>query len=293
MDQVLSTIKKSATVEIYTYTPLADPRRYVRLLKTEPSKSDETVICSLLTFELSRAPRYYAISYTWGEAVNAGYIWIYERLFAVRRNCFVALCQVRHSDHSSYYWTDAVCINQGDVVEKSAQVQIMNEIYIRARRVEVSLGNHADSSELLFEKLRSVPFSQRDIDFYTWLERLWAQDQACLAELCRAYVALGQRRYWSRVWIVQELTLPVNIMIYYGFTNCGGEGSPFLPITFIGSNVGGEVSDPRIPQRMISESLSAGCQSMRSHMLTSSCMQGSHDRKRALAVSGQHSSTWI
>lgn len=52
-----------------------------------------------------------------------------------------------HSTASGYLWIDALCINQDDIQERSCQVSIMREIYIRASRVIVWL--EGDHSELL------------------------------------------------------------------------------------------------------------------------------------------------
>lgn len=54
---------------------------------------------------------------------------------------------------SGYFWVDAICINQADLEERSAQVQIMPQIYSQASCVIVWLG---DDSQMIFRLLRNV-----------------------------------------------------------------------------------------------------------------------------------------
>ncbi|KAJ4406457.1 hypothetical protein N0V82_010127 [Gnomoniopsis sp. IMI 355080] len=54
---------------------------------------------------------------------------------------------------SGLFWIDAICINQADLRERSAQVRIMPQIYSRADCVIVWLG---DDSQMLFRLLRNV-----------------------------------------------------------------------------------------------------------------------------------------
>lgn len=54
---------------------------------------------------------------------------------------------------SGFFWIDALCINQADLEERSAQVQIMPQIYTKASCVIVWLG---DDSQMIFRLLRNV-----------------------------------------------------------------------------------------------------------------------------------------
>lgn len=54
---------------------------------------------------------------------------------------------------SGFFWVDAICINQEDLEERSAQVQIMPDIYSNASCVIVWLG---DDSQMIFRLLRNV-----------------------------------------------------------------------------------------------------------------------------------------
>lgn len=51
-----------------------------------------------------------------------------------------ALRALRHEDDDIIIWTDALCINQADQIEKEYQVSLMDGIYIHAIAVHIWLG---------------------------------------------------------------------------------------------------------------------------------------------------------
>lgn len=68
------------------------------------------------------------------------YLWMLD--FFVNRDG-TTLCTVQHPDH---LWVDAICINQKDIVDKSHQITLMEEIYGGADSVLVWLGEESRSS---------------------------------------------------------------------------------------------------------------------------------------------------
>ena len=61
----------------------------------------------------------------------------------VTRNLYTALKQFRAEKLSEPFWIDAICINQGNLQEKNAQIKMMKEIYSHASRVLVWLGEES------------------------------------------------------------------------------------------------------------------------------------------------------
>lgn len=121
-------------------------------------------------------------------------------------------------------WIDAICINQDDVDEKSAQVSLMDVIYSRASFVIAWLGpadrhteagvralnilsRHADN----FHKSHIEPFSGRDEKSYTD-----AGMPLISPEEWRGLSSLYQRQWFRRSWIVQEAVLPDTLIVYCG-----------------------------------------------------------------------------
>ncbi|KAI3324110.1 heterokaryon incompatibility [Xylariaceae sp. AK1471] len=61
---------------------------------------------------------------------------------SVTTNLLSALRHLRYTDRPRMLWVDALCINHNDVEEKNAQIQLMGQIYCRARRSVVSVAKH-------------------------------------------------------------------------------------------------------------------------------------------------------
>ena len=107
---------------------------------------------------------------------------------------------------------------------------MMGEIYEHAECVIACLGEHADDSRLLFEQLGDLNtaiatrgVAQEKIDFvrgqslcvpsFTWLGNI---GRVLAYDICNALNALMRRRYWTRVWIVQELRLARKVRLLCG-----------------------------------------------------------------------------
>ncbi|KIM95562.1 hypothetical protein OIDMADRAFT_98622, partial [Oidiodendron maius Zn] len=96
---------------------------------------------------------YKALSYTWGEPNldgSSNSILITGSSLRVTENLDHALRQLRNEINStelpSYWWIDAICINQGDVEERNSQVALMRRIYGSAMQVQVWLGDEDNDS---------------------------------------------------------------------------------------------------------------------------------------------------
>ncbi|KAH8691062.1 heterokaryon incompatibility, partial [Phaeosphaeriaceae sp. PMI808] len=88
---------------------------------------------------------YEALSYVWGSECKPNHIIVVEdqkkdRKTDITKNLHEALLCLRDQDIPRVIWVDAVCIDQGNNVEKASQIPLMVEIYARAIRVIVWLG---------------------------------------------------------------------------------------------------------------------------------------------------------
>jgi hypothetical protein len=152
---------------------------------------------------------------------------------AITRNLFEGLLRIRDSHARERLWVDAVCINQDDVLERSAQVQMMSRIYATAAMVYVWLGE-GESDEIDEEAFavlscfstdedhehlhRTHDLEGRSIDICAlrkpayWLiafgepgdggkERL----MSALEMILRSFGKIALRRVFKRRWIAQEL----------------------------------------------------------------------------------------
>lgn len=105
-----------------------DPKTQIRLLYLDSDSTEDNISAALDVWDKDSAPSYNAISYVCGTSPARNVITVNRQAVMVRDNCFEALQQANMHFPGSYVWVDAICINQNDLAEKSAQVAIMGEI---------------------------------------------------------------------------------------------------------------------------------------------------------------------
>lgn len=190
----------------FRYDHLPDTATYIRLLQVVDNNYSTTIKirCEMTTWPIDNIPPYHAISYTWGEPKSNTTILVNGQAFSVRTNCEFVLKQAYSYHKGSYYWVDAVCIDQDDGKEKGTQVSIMGNIYKNAAHMLACVGDHADDSWFLFRNLGDVHFAwinseirRRDIFDLT-------QKDHDVRRLVWAAVHFVQRPYFKRLWVLQE-----------------------------------------------------------------------------------------
>ena len=120
------------------------PNPKVRLLYLHPGASHEPLHCSIEAVELKHLPSYEAISYVWGSGSEKENIVCDGKRLPIAVTLASALRRVRRLDRTRLVWADAICINQGDVEERSDQVRYMASIYSKVEQVLVWLGDDED-----------------------------------------------------------------------------------------------------------------------------------------------------
>lgn len=141
---------------------------------------------------------YEALSYVWGsqevEEQTTHSIIIVEdqkddQEFAVMQNLHVALLHLQDYDIPRVIWVDAVCIDQSNNIEKEHQIPMMGEIYARASRVIVWLGEEQADSTKALEAIRLAAESA-----------LYAPNTAHQPPE-EAISALLKRPWFQRIWV--------------------------------------------------------------------------------------------
>jgi hypothetical protein len=120
-----------------------------------PGTGDDIIRCELLPEKLSTAT-YEAISYCAGSAHDYKTIFLNGFPFNTFRSTYEALKRFRKSHEPRVLWVDQICINQANIAERDSQVLLMRDIYQRAARTHVWLGEAASdpSSDAAFRLLR-------------------------------------------------------------------------------------------------------------------------------------------
>lgn len=119
----------------------------IRLLRF--SRSEHGALTGKLhTFRLAEAPKFYTASYVWGERADSGTsVLLNTGPLTVLPSLVPFLNMVaQHDDFTDrdYFWIDFLCINQYDLHEREKQVEVMAEIYKRAKRAIVWLGEEKE-----------------------------------------------------------------------------------------------------------------------------------------------------
>jgi Heterokaryon incompatibility protein (HET) len=181
----------------------------------EPLHGHEVLLTRDGGIDVQKAPKYQALSYTWGEEARSRPLLkvLEEDTFyhlPIKPNLDDALRRFRKdipSDQAQMFWIDAVCINQEDILEKNKQIRKMAMIYNRADSVSVWLGKEdkdsAQAIEFIERLLKLDNFDPLDSDPGT--PDQWA-----------ALLNLMQRRWFNRRWIVQEIALARRATVFCG-----------------------------------------------------------------------------
>lgn len=200
------------------FPTLHDSTAQIRLLRLDAESTADHITADLETWQRSSLPVFNAISYVCGEAFPQNAVYINGHAFYVGDNCFHALGQVCLHYPGSYVWIDAICINQQDLAEKSAQVAAMGSIYRSALNVLACIGPSDAASDAIARATKDLDSFVQDpppewdaADAYRkphlWAPPLWKppMDESATLKLWETFTEFELRPYFNRAWIVQEL----------------------------------------------------------------------------------------
>ncbi|KAM0324789.1 hypothetical protein ACHAQA_007755 [Verticillium albo-atrum] len=210
------------------YQPIEGKTEF-RLLILEPGEFNDPLQCRLYTASTLDAPTYDAMSYTWadetGDATKSSTVRLDAQPFPVTKNCESAMKRVRRQYSPRTIWIDAICVDQMNDRERGHQVQLMPQIYSKAREVFVYIGELESVSEKHF--LQDLEVGKID-----WS----AGGQTSLIP------KMLERRYFSRVWVLQEVALAKQATLI-----CGDHTMPWLSFARSMLRRAPEFTIPRLP----------------------------------------------
>ena len=139
---------------------------------------------------------------------------LHDRNFAIRDNLFRFLVKYANGEMADdWIWIDQISINQTSNQEKCEQVQIMGTIYRGAEEVLCWLGAdaHKGRAIALINRMNDTqPIKQPHF------RQLCEDDQ-------KAWRDFVENRYWSRLWIVQEVMHARKLRILFGDSDLSGQ----------------------------------------------------------------------
>ena len=105
-------------MEIYHGLDLDPASRQIRILKLQAAGfEDAPLLAELLVVSLDESPKYFALSYTWGEAVFDHFIVCNTHHFGITKNLHQALTRLRKSGKRTL-WVDQICIYSHRTITK-------------------------------------------------------------------------------------------------------------------------------------------------------------------------------
>ena len=172
---------------------------------------------------------------------------IYGQSLSLTPNLYDALLQIQALDLGSKIWIDAICINQDDNSERSAQVNIMEEIYTKASQVIVWLGAEDASTAFcvyltsmfasIAMRIYSIP--QHDWNYYEFkLQGRLSSAGMPITMFDEWWVMLARflRRTWfGRLWTLQEVALKTDDAIQ---VFCGSHSIPWTDLITLAEVLG-------------------------------------------------------
>ncbi|RSL65271.1 hypothetical protein CEP54_004305 [Fusarium duplospermum] len=196
---------------IHGFTLAKDEFRLICLTEEKDLPAD-VIHLSLETYNDGNFPDYEAVSYTWGGEDGDGtlrhpiYIGEHWDILLQTRNCCAMLRYLRPSRGIRMVWVDAICINQEDMQERGDQVAKMGQLYTGCSQVFLWLGD-----DIAFRNTGVHP-PRLPLHELENLEELQLPSKKERVDIRK----LLERRYFNRVWIIQELILPPRIAIPIG-----------------------------------------------------------------------------
>ncbi|KAK4644957.1 hypothetical protein QC761_309510 [Podospora bellae-mahoneyi] len=220
----------------FAYTPLGLDPAEVRLLTLEPSEDDTApIVCRVDIFEFD--PDLYghfdALSYAWGTKDDEQFITVNENTqFKIRKNLWLALRRIRHKTEPKKFWIDAICIDQGNPVEKSEQVGKIGDIYKYCGRCFIWLGDFPKPADVTATTPSSPASALELLNLFATLSQptTHLSDLPCFTPFTKgkradikdsykphfeSFAALLDLEWWKRTWTIQELALPSDITLLF------------------------------------------------------------------------------
>ena len=206
---------------LFVYPPLMHHQRKIRLLLIKKRVPFLELDMELLSHSLDSEISYEAISYVWGlkrqkempVMLDGGRFGVPENVYSIlrRRSSFFA---------SRLVWIDTICINQNNNHEKADQVRMMKDIYAKASRVFVCLGESPNAwlavtmlNELVLMKSLLTPKALGDQ--IVGMTSGFDMDEMLKLRVV-ALLELLHNPWFERVWVFQEVTVARAVTILYG-----------------------------------------------------------------------------
>ncbi|KAI2621417.1 heterokaryon incompatibility protein-domain-containing protein [Hypomontagnella submonticulosa] len=211
--------------QIFQGVPLDPSGREIRLLKIIPNAPESSFHAELFTASFEQdMPEFRAVSYAWDPNGSKKTILINGIQFEICENIYVFLEKIRRRyPFPVNLWIDTICINQEDLCERNMQVPLMKDIYSKASRVLVWLGDGNKSTDQAMAVMKKyITWWNIDLgginpenDDMKTIEQLYFRNlehfvnkSTPVVSLIRGLIDIFGREWFRRTWTLQEVALP-------------------------------------------------------------------------------------
>lgn len=197
-----------------------------RLLRLHPGSGDDDLQGDLVIVDMMLMDegvvvhenedhvKFEALSYCWGSSETPSFIQLEGQAASIGLSLGLALRRLRFFDETRLLWADAICIDQKNDREKSAQVSNMFNIYSRARVVLVWLGESGPHTDVAVAHLETGELGTSTDSTQPLPES--PPDLATLALVRDGLMDLVSRQWIRRIWVQQEIFAARSVHFYCG-----------------------------------------------------------------------------
>ncbi|KAI0866440.1 heterokaryon incompatibility protein-domain-containing protein [Xylaria cubensis] len=203
-DEKLGIKADNDALEPYSYSKLAGEDT-IRILRLLPGQVGDPIQVQVQHVSMSTEQDYTAVSYAWGDRMALRTIICEGKRIQIPISLCRALIHMRHPLYPIHLWVDAICINQKDEVEKSRQVRRMRNIFMKAKKVTVWLGQDIrQSAKGVFQTMDAM--TRQDFQTVPSPDDLFWRDVE----------RLFRKKWFGRLWCLQEVILAADANVQWG-----------------------------------------------------------------------------
>lgn len=208
------------------YEPLPEGNSVIRYMILDPGEGDDALSWTLHTMALNDPVPYEAISYVWGSTNRDHLANTAGEAIYITANLDCALRRVRSRSEPRTLWADSVCINQEDLAERENQVLLMGQVYGKAKRVLMYLGEdvngHGEAVRSLVSEVEMMVLDGIGRVGKSWnsFPTLDAEDrERFLADRrWESLIIMTNLPWFTRGWVIQEAALAADALMLWGLT---------------------------------------------------------------------------
>lgn len=196
----------------------------IRLLNLNAGGASSEISCNILHGSINHLPSYEALSYTWGPPGQPHLISCDDGNLRITDNLKSAMLRLRSPVLPRTLWIDQICIDQDNLQERKEQVTMMGDIYRRAQKVLIWLGEEDEDSRLGLNYVH-ILLEALQPTFDSGVSEIKHSDLIRIIGLpsikSGAWNALGrifERAWFRRLWVLQEAALAEIALVI-----CGGQ----------------------------------------------------------------------